>query len=73
MTKKLRLKKTCYGCRAMGSDSLGIPLCSLGFQMGFNKARIQGLPSEPVPLEPCPKPRTHREWFDAEPKSKNSP
>ena len=51
---KSSIKKTCNGCRALRVDQYEPMGCHLGFRMSR-----QG-----VPLEPCPKPRTVKNFVD---------
>lgn len=69
MTGKLRIKLNCWECRALGFDGFS-HTCGLGFKQGHSP-RKHGI-SEPHPLEPCPKPRTYKQWFDALAKSEAS-
>lgn len=70
-------KRTCEGCRAARLVPQGIlgdyyaPACDLGYEVKWGK-KILGVNVEQVPLEPCPKPKTWREFDYAQPKQKEA-
>ncbi len=57
---KLSQKKTCFGCKALGSKHENPP-CRLGYETGTMK----GCPNEVLPVEPCPKPMTKDDIYIA--------
>lgn len=62
------MKKTCNGCRAL-RYICGDWRCVLGYKIKGEKISIHGLYYySPKPVEQCPKPKTYKEYFDAEPK-----
>ena len=55
MVNKLKLRKNCFGCRAISNES-----CSLGFKTVLRVNEIiPGLVA--YPEEPCPKPMTYKQ------------
>jgi len=45
----MKIKKNCWGCKALKHDDQDIPNCTLGYKIEKEKR---------APLEVCPKPRT---------------
>lgn len=58
----LSLKKTCIGCRAFVEDGIR-STCELGYSLNIAEP-IPGM-CLIAPAEPCPKPRTYADYFDA--------
>lgn len=66
----LRKPNTCYGCRAL-SHRCASWYCCLGYEvLEREERRIWGKVYVPFPLESCPKPRTLREYFNADHKDR---
>lgn len=51
--------RTCKGCRAFNGSG-----CDLGFKIETNPI-FNGLGKRGKPLEPCPKPKTYDEYWEA--------
>ena len=57
---KITQKKTCFGCKALYNGK-NIKHCRLGYETG----KMVGCPNETLPVEPCPKPMTQKDWATA--------
>jgi hypothetical protein len=57
---KITQKKTCFGCKALYNGK-NIKHCILGYETGT----MIGAPQETLPVEPCPKPVTQKDWVIA--------
>lgn len=58
---KLTQKKTCFGCKALNYRYIhGVKqgYCQLEYEIGT----MRGVPHETLPVEPCPKPATIKDW-----------
>jgi len=61
---KLTQKRTCFGCKALNYKYIyGVKkwYCQLGYETG----QMVGVPTEYLPVEPCPKPMTQKDWTTA--------
>jgi len=61
---KITQKKTCFGCKALNYKYIyGVKQwhCRLGYENG----EMVGVPHEYLPVEPCPKPVTQKDWATA--------
>lgn len=64
------MKRFCDGCRAL-DDRHDDYRCRLGYRIREVKKYVADTyVRQPKPDEECPKPKTWREWSDAEPKQK---
>jgi len=67
----MKLKYDCFGCRAL--NGLGLDSCCLlGYKVNAEKRANRRYPTvktmTPFPLEPCPKPRTWKQYDVAQEK-----
>jgi hypothetical protein len=64
---KVSQKKTCGGCRAYVSANLSSASCALGYSNKAVYKEVLGvrMSLHAVPLEPCPKPVSIKDSFDA--------
>lgn len=54
-----RPRKDCLGCKCNDNNNF----CQLGYQIG-HKTIIAGV-TKMIPIEPCPKPLTNKDWLAA--------
>jgi len=64
---KLRNHSSCDGCRGLCAGNSGSPdRCTLGYRQRSFAVTVLGIPLQlPIPAEPCPKPRTLRQFVTA--------
>jgi len=61
---KITQKRTCFGCKALNYKYIhGVKegYCQLGYETGA----MVNVPHEYLPVEPCPKPMTQKDWETA--------
>lgn len=57
----MRIKKTCFECRALRNNGNGNFTCDLGYQIKVTEATPWSVQAQPI--EVCPKPKTYQAFI----------